>query len=217
MNGPRLKVNARPRAKAQQPNHFLSMRLKGEELEKNFRAFYGQTAERYPKLRPFLIDPATMHLTMFVMHLPNDRVERAGELLKSAKPLLDSHFQSRAPDIHLTGASTFGNRVVYATPSPLRDLEILNNLQKELQIRFRDDGINLVGNRPQWTPHCTLMKIRPAPGNAGGSIPAKSWSGYKDFVWGSASIAGIDLCSMRDEKEADGYDRCVAHVPFVSD
>ncbi|KAJ3158769.1 A-kinase anchor protein 7 isoforms alpha and beta [Geranomyces michiganensis] len=183
MNRPRVQVKARPRAKAQQPNYFLSLRLRGEELEKNFRAFYEQTAERYPTLRPFLISPAT----------------------------------GRAPDIHLKGASTFGNRVVYATPSPLRDLETLNNLREALQTRFKADGINLVGNRPQWTPHCTLMKTRFAPGNGGASIPAESWFDYKDFEWGSSSIAEIELCSMRDEKEPDGYYHCVAHVPFAPD
>ncbi|KAI8815972.1 kinase A anchor protein [Fimicolochytrium jonesii] len=216
MSGPGKDHRAR-RVKRLQPNYFLSLRLQGMELEKNFCSFYKRTAEQFAGLQSFLINPATMHLTMFVMHLPKDHIESAVDLLKDARSLLDDSLQGRAPTIHLAGASTFGNRVVYATPSPSHDLETLADLQRALQDRFRDAGIILVGNKPQWTPHCTLMKMRGGSGNAGASIPPESWSAYKDFTWGNASIAGIDLCSMLHQKEADGYYKRVAHIPFVPD
>ncbi|KAI9091900.1 kinase A anchor protein [Phlyctochytrium arcticum] len=192
----------RPR-RPQRPNHFLSLRLDDSKLQAELKAFYQYVHITHPNSRPFLIAPEQSHITLLLMHLDSqasidtaiDSLESAGKALESLIPPL--------PELTFRGVGTFSNgRVIYSKPVEDGGMRTLRSVVEVLTRTYAHAGCNLVGNRPYWNPHCTLMKSQDVET---ASIDAGVWEPFMDHAWGTSVVDKIELCSMLAPKAADGY------------
>ncbi|OZJ06407.1 hypothetical protein BZG36_00661 [Bifiguratus adelaidae] len=209
------------------PNYFLSVRLEG--LASRTVAFREHVNTRFPQFAPLLNDSSTYHLTLCVMHLPDDiAIDAARHKLRLSHKLLQEYYPDKTPQLEFKGIGTFSEgRVVYVPPvvnaTTERFLDFVRAIRK----------VNLAGVQPLPTAHdngeediqlhATLMKIKGRfyvkstdRRTVCKVIPSNVWQDFIDYDFGEYSLKTIELCSMLDPKEADGYYRSLESIDFDS-
>lgn len=106
-----------------------------------------------------IVNVATSHLTLLVMHLANDEeIEKATDLLRNSFII----FQEKFSDIHLaleiSGLGHFNNQVLYAKVKEGKDLDLLTELAQDIHRRYREAEMNLSGSK-DFKPHLTIGKM----------------------------------------------------------
>ncbi|KND01981.1 uncharacterized protein SPPG_02488 [Spizellomyces punctatus DAOM BR117] len=196
----------------ERPNFFLSMRLNDPDIQGHFHHFYEHMHTQHPILKPCLIPPQQMHLTLLVMHLDDTTKDEAIKCFNSSREIVQNYFNGRRPSLHFRGTGSFGSRVVFATPEQNADLDMVREMAAALKQHFTDWGISLPGNKEAFVPHCTLMKIKDSRKLK--FIPKEAWKEFKEVDWGSSIVANLELSSMIAKKDPDGYYKAIATLPF---
>lgn len=146
------------------------------------------------------------------MHLDDSTKETAIKCFDEARPIIDRRFLFGGPRLSFKGIGTFGSRVVFAEPECGEDLSKIAELAHELKGHFASSQISLPGNKEKFFPHCTLMKVKNH--RIVKALPSESWAGFRQCDWGTATLASVDLCSMLDKKDSDGYYRSLLKHSF---
>ncbi|TPX64022.1 hypothetical protein SpCBS45565_g06204 [Spizellomyces sp. 'palustris'] len=196
----------------QRPNFFLSMRLNDPDIQSRFHHFYDYMHTQHPILKPCLIPPQQMHLTLLVIHLDDTTKDEGINCFNNSREIVQDFFKDRRPSLRFRGTGSFGSRVVFATPEQNADLVVVREMAATLRQHFTDWGIPLPGNKEAFVPHCTLMKIKDSRKLK--FIPKEAWKEFKELDWGSSIVANLELSSMTAKKDPDGYYKAIASLPF---
>lgn len=195
----------------QRPNYFLGFRVTSSEIHSNVLQVQETIRLEFPRLRKCLIDPATLHITLFVLHLTPDQLSTATQVFRNAL------VQVEPLTVDFEGLKTFGKvNVLYIN---VKCINRLKQLAKHLFTQFNQAGL-VNGSLSKFQPHLTVLKTSKDP-----SISRKDRvqvamydyllkeTPFRDFSFGQQRVEAIELLSMR-EKEQDGYYTCIDRIPL---
>eukprot|EP00741_Cyanophora_paradoxa_P009255 tig00001490_g8965.t1 len=160
-----LDVKEAPRKPAPppRPTHFLSLRLTSPAVISEIERVQKAMLEAAPPISTHLINPTSMHFTLFVMTLSpaelavakalleeSDEVRRAAEAFAAA---------ARATALRMKGIGSFGGgRVVWCGLEASAARAALEAFAAAVHGCFA--GAGLAPARLDFVPHCTLAKVR---------------------------------------------------------
>ncbi|KAL7921544.1 kinase A anchor protein [Trichoderma austrokoningii] len=212
------------------PTHFLCIPLAGMQLAASLASFRADVTSPMsfglPKdaVRPL----GTLHLTLGVMSLNKDGVEKAVDILQGLKlrEILAESRLSGQPNSSSLSLTIRGLRsmqpaakatVLYAPPSDREG--ILYDFCRRLQKPFQDSGLMIDENRPLLL-HATIVNtIYVKNGGARGKRrekltidPEPILSRYDDYVWvEDVPVTRVALCRM-GAKPIEGTDDAAYEV-----
>ncbi|KAI9559913.1 hypothetical protein GHT06_013920 [Daphnia sinensis] len=201
---PKIKT---PRAAA--PNHFFAVRISDCQIVQAVHNVHSTILEQEPVLKKALVPPSTLHITLAVAHLSTtEDVVKANQVLQESVRLFSARLPNSQLDIHLAQMGHFNNKVIYARIKEESDgAEHLNHLWKSLRDGCQTAGISLIdGDR--FTPHVTLLKMSKDPRLRRKGIKAVASHLYEkhvDCVFGRQVVESVQLLSMTDPKDDEGY------------
>ena len=62
-------------------NYFIAIRV-SDRIRDKVETVQKEVVSRYDSLKPFLTPPKTLHLSLFVMHLEDEQIDKAKEILR---------------------------------------------------------------------------------------------------------------------------------------
>lgn len=138
-----------------------------------------------------------------------DEVTTAKNILKSVQPVLISILPP-SHKLRFSGLGQFHNRILYASVEP--DVR-LSKLVQVLNYKFTKAGISLEGNRSEFVPHVTIMKVTSKDFTNQENIQKKlSTLVATDHKIGEQSVPSIVLFSRILPKDIDGAHHKVSTV-----
>ncbi|XP_057365295.1 A-kinase anchor protein 7-like [Daphnia carinata] len=197
------------RPKAPAPNHFFAVRISDCQIVQTVNNVHNTILEQEPRLKTALVSPSTLHITLAVAHLStSEDVVKANQVLQESVGLFSARLPNSQLDIDLAQMGHFNNKVIYARIKEESDgAEYLNHLWKSLRDGCQTAGISLIdGDR--FTPHVTLLKISKDPRLRRKGIKAVASHLYEkhvDCVFGRQVVESVQLLSMTDPKDDEGY------------
>ncbi|KAH6877265.1 kinase A anchor protein [Thelonectria olida] len=199
------------------PTHFLCIPLVGAELVRNLASFKHEATSQWGfRVPPAAVrPPGTMHLTLGVMTLQEDGVQKATDLLQSLslKDILaqtSNNAVESTLSISLKGLSAMqdagSTSVLYAPPVDA-DGRLMRFCQA-IKTSFTDAGLMAVENRPLLL-HATVVNTVYVPQTRKRGRPREKIKldardmveQYADFVWmEDMPVEKVTLCKMGARK-----------------
>lgn len=196
------------------PNFFLGFQVNNVDIHKKVKRLQEEVIKRNTLLQPALVNISTLHITLAVTHLQN---EKDIKILKDKlnvwagrdKPLLFNE----PVVLNFTGINSFNNVVAYVDIERDHNYQKLCNISKNLNDLLASAGL-MTEHRP-FSPHLTILKL---------SRDYKLLRSKKKFVndfefmkecvdhFGKQEICQIQLLSMDDEKDESGYYKCFHQI-----
>ncbi|CAD5113879.1 DgyrCDS3042 [Dimorphilus gyrociliatus] len=188
------------------PTHFLAVQINNQEIIQKLANIQNEIKQKLPVLEKVMVLPSKSHVTLFVMHLPNENdIEKAKEVLSSFEKFPES-LQFTVQNIN-----NFGKNVVFADINKDNDdFNKLKTLRNDLKNHFEENGLNVSGKQ-EFQPHLTIMKISKAAKKYQKKlkykIPEESWIKYKEdeINFGVERVDTIQLNSMSGTNEDGTY------------
>ena len=149
------------------PNFFIGVRLAGIEAEVNELQY--SIKEKYEVITESPIDVSKcltsskkMHLTAFVLSLPEERLNDAVDLLQRFQERINDMFNIETSVISLDRVCLIKDKVIYISPNQDHNISKLKELLNEMYLSFYNEGF-LLDHRPtewihNWLPHATIAK-----------------------------------------------------------
>lgn len=216
------------------PTHFLSIQLSHGQLSRNLGRFRREVTSANGLAIPddAIRPPGTLHLTLGVMNLNAERLQRAIDLLNSLKPRvilqeLRAAKNKSAPgngsgqtglSVALRGLNSMSppsnTSVLYAPPTDPEG--ILYSYCEQLRKPFRESGL-IEDDRPLLL-HATIVNTIYVKGRGGVRrkerlmLDARDlMSQYDDYVWAEdMPITSLAICKM-GARRIEGSDRDEAY------
>ncbi|GMH35241.1 hypothetical protein BSKO_03109 [Bryopsis sp. KO-2023] len=153
------------KSKTLRPTHFLSLQVsQSEQVTESIKKIHQSMVAKYPGLQPALVDPASAHLTLMVMHLDTDNmhyrsplIEDGVQFLEEAIPTLEAESLLGPLNLSLKGLSNFNDRVLYLDVEPGKDLDRVASMAKTLSEHFAVRGVPNSGE--SFVSHITVAKL----------------------------------------------------------
>lgn len=206
----------------EQANYFIAIFVSDRHIRSKVETVQNEVVSRDEKLRPFLSPPEILHLTLFVMHLEEDKqIENAKKILEQCRTVLPSgpftikfkglgYFTytpdpsdptKKVPKVLFVKPGEKGNERLYAVQAVVKDT-------------FTKQGIPSADPR-EWKPHIAIIKLGGKnPGVK--EIPEKSFERCIDWDFGEEQVSSLCLCKMGMKRDEDGLYRytCVKKIDF---
>lgn len=146
-----------PKPKEPRPDHFLALQLSHHpDVTSSLSLIQSSIATHSPHLEPSFIDPASAHITLGVLSLPDDpSKEAATAALHGAASA--AGLSGPCP-VTLQGLGHFRNEVLYLEVSEGGNRDVLDNLVGAVRGHFRDQNLLLQADR-DFVPHVTVAKL----------------------------------------------------------
>lgn len=192
------------------PNYFVAVRVSNPAIHKSVKLIQDSVVNFYKLLQPALIPISSLHITLMVMHLQAEEVEKAVEVLKSC----ESDFRDLFDDtlsMTFNDLAHFRNEVLFGKMNNEEELEKLKLLATVVRNNYEKNGFSSTDDRP-FTPHLTIMKLSRMQYKRKKKvkkIPPESYSSWLDCELGKETVSEVLLCSMIHEADEEGFYHCV--------
>eukprot|EP00210_Caulerpa_lentillifera_P007712 g7362.t2 len=159
--------------KRPRPNYFLSLPLAHyTSLTSHIELIQNKIKEHDPTLEQTLVDPASAHLTLFVLAL-DDKNEESDEMpslqsaiecMESSVAQLESQDLLKPFNLQFKGLGHFQHRVVFLKLADTEEVSILQRLYSSMHQHFSENGILLAPEtasneeEDSFSPHLTIAK-----------------------------------------------------------
>ena len=201
------------------PNFFLGLQVSNTEIHKNVKNLQEKIIHRNPKLHSALVNVSTLHITLAVTHLAN---QKEIQLLKEN---LDTWAQNNKNlyfiepiVLNFSGVNCFNKSVAYVNIQKNKDYEKICNLSKDLNLILSDLGFST--DQKSFTPHLTFLKL-----SKDYKLLRSKKKFLKDFefaeecidFFGKEQIRKLQLLSMDEPKNENGYYKCLHEIKLSDD
>ncbi|KAM6964880.1 A-kinase anchor protein 7 [Aplochiton taeniatus] len=192
----------------QRPNYFVSLPITNTKITEAVSELQEAVLQKEPRLAKAMIPVASLHITLLVTHLANqEQVNLAAHALSQVRPSLVELLGGRDLVLPFAGIGQFRSEVAFVSLTPGTHSETLTQLTEVLRRRFEEQGLSS-GDRQDFKPHLTFMKLSKAPRLRSQGLrrldPAL-WSHSSSSVFGEQAMERLDLCSMMKKKLPNGY------------
>ena len=186
------------------PTHFVCLRVTEEEVKARVKKVTDHVIKLNPQLADGIIKSSSLHVTLCMIQLANDeQIEIAKKVFQSCQ-LQFLSVLPRCFRIEFTGVDNFRERLIYIKVKPLPGL---NKFVSHIIEQFQLAGLKTPGNRDEFTPHITLIKLsRPMQKQLDTKLINPEC--YRPFLTknlGSQMITNVHLCAMHAPAQADGF------------
>ncbi|XP_019614965.1 PREDICTED: uncharacterized protein LOC109462795 [Branchiostoma belcheri] len=214
-NKTRPRKSSKPTS-SNKPNYFVAVRITDPDILRVARDFQKCIFERSPVLDAALAPVEKLHVTLCVLRIDDQtQLDAARRVLRDLKRE-SARLLPPSLVLNFRGVETFHNRVVYAAPEDNANFRALAGRVTSL---LGDAGLNMAGNRDEYIPHLTLLKLSKSMCKEMASCGALSAEGvdptlYDRFVdrqFGAQAVDELHLCSMGSTRH-DGFYQCEASV-----
>eukprot|EP00753_Platysulcus_tardus_P004196 PLAT12525.1.p1 GENE.PLAT12525.1~~PLAT12525.1.p1 ORF type:complete len:815 (-),score=428.74 PLAT12525.1:51-2444(-) len=194
-----------------QPNYFVGLRLRSADLLAAAAEVQASLMTLQPQLQEFFTPIQKLHLTLFVLALPADKLAAASKVMaREGRALVDSFFGKSGPRLGFDAVGHFKSDVVFLKPRETMQLARVVDFAQQLHDAFVQAGLAEEGSVDA-ALHATVLKK-----SAG---PAALWKKLRFRVtddmleplqrdWGVDVVADVQLLAM-SETDEDGYYRAV--------
>lgn len=211
------KDNTKP-PKKRSPNYFIAIRVSNPSIHSTFKIIQDSIITKQPLLQPALIPLGTLHITLMVMHLQNDQLSKAIEVLHNCQ----SDLKKVVEDQHcmtFEGLGHFRNEVVFGKIKNENEVTILQQLAEVLRNGYEKSELDVDIDDKPFKPHLTLMKMSRIPFKKKTKklrkIPDNLYSPWIDCDLDVQHYNEVLLCSMTDAKEKDGFYHSIGSVAIA--
>jgi len=222
-SGHRNRRNQSSTTRRQRPNYFLSVPLAHyDSITSHISKIQDELIKAQPELEGALVDPASAHVTLFVLTLNKSSenqeesevasVDDAVRCLKESVSTLKAQSLLQTFNLRFKGLGTFSNKVLFVEPEMGDGLTTLQRVGESLSEYFFTQG--LLKELPrEYNAHLTVAKTSnlfsrrgPRPTNRNVRIPESSYEMYKEApVQGEFVVDEIQLCQMQGRKHGSYY------------
>jgi len=210
----------RPQRKpSPRPDHFLAFRLAHNVgVATTIATVQSSIVNHSPHLQPALVDPASVHITLGVLCLPDEASLRAASsCLAIAIATATSELGGPPPPVVFEGISHFDNRVLFLDVRQDENSRQFLKFASAVRDYFQAEGLLLQTNKA-FVPHVTIAKTSkiPQPWRPADSrwrstdkqrllIPVESYQDHVEVHVGSVEFGQLELCRMSDRKQGEYY------------
>ncbi|XP_072499432.1 A-kinase anchoring protein 7 isoform X2 [Notamacropus eugenii] len=198
-----------------QPNYFLSIPITNKEITRGIETLQNTIIQQDKRLSKVMSNCGSFHVTLLVMHLPNEEEVNIGiGALLETKALIEEILQGRDLNLPFQGIGNFGNQVGFVKLAEGDHLATLLEIAEAAKRTFQEKGISAGENR-SFKPHLTFMKLSKSPElrrKGVKKIDPKLYEEFVDHKFGEESLYRIDLCSMLKRKQSNGYYHCESSI-----
>ena len=170
-----IKNKKPPKLREPRPDHFLALQLSHHpDVSSALNNIQSSIASHSPHLKPSFIEPASAHLTLGVLSLPDElSKEAATAALRGA--VGSAKLTSPCP-ITLQGLGHFRNEVLYLEVAEGDSRIVLDQLVAAVRGYFIDQNLLLQANR-DFVPHVTIAKLsKMKPWGGGRKTYTRNWN-----------------------------------------
>ncbi|KAI8778255.1 A-kinase anchor protein 7 isoform X1 [Biomphalaria glabrata] len=199
-----------PKSKKKRPNYFVAVQITDPEIHEVAKKVQTAIQSSYDfNIDLAMVGSEKFHITLMVMHLANqEEVERASAALEKCVSTILVKTSGQQVKLQMEGVSAFGGgRVVFAGLKPSHDFDHLHFMSDEVHKNMAEEGIFTTDTRSEFNPHMTLVKFngdRKLLKLGFKKVSAEKYEPFLHQVFGSQSVASLQLCSMNKKRE-DGY------------
>lgn len=199
------------RPKKYRPNYFVAIKISDPQIHQVLNEVQQHMLEQDENLKKSMIQLATLHITLMVMYIGDTETHaKAVKTLENIHQEHNDEFSKNPLVLEFKGLGHFQNRVLYAKLLSDDAYERLSALADSVRKHFAISSIPSTDSKTNFTPHLTIAKIREERQfKKRNRFPRKiNPSLYKDFndqYFGSQKVQSIQLLSMTDPKDEDGY------------
>ncbi|KAK7501229.1 hypothetical protein BaRGS_00007714, partial [Batillaria attramentaria] len=195
------------------PNYFAAIQITNQEIKDGIGEVLASVEKCNKKVKPAFIPLDLLHLTLAVMHLPDEEaVQKAKAALDDYKerhhPIMEESEGDDALTFDVSGISNFRNQVVFAQISEGPALKRLTRIAETIQLCLSEQDITAV-DKNGFKPHITIMKMSKNPNQLRkGGVKKISEDLYKESKsrqFGLQTVATIQLCAMTKPKKDNYY------------
>jgi 2'-5' RNA ligase len=178
-----------PRLREPRPDHFLALRMShSPSVTATLAAIHTSITQHSPSLAPSIVDPASAHITVGVLNLPDVAAREA------AAAALRGAAAAAAMDgpcaLTLRGLGNFKNEVVWlGVGADGGGDAALAALAATIRGTFREAGLLLQADR-EFTPHVTVAKLSKMQSWGGGGARG-NWKRHRGQGRGRGSTSGL--------------------------
>jgi len=192
---------------------FFSFRIANPDFVQNAILLQNELLNASPSIEPLLIPPEHFHITLFVLRITTqDQLHAVQEILNDCHEIVRDTFleyvQAGKPignfmNVQFKEIGNFGSNVLYISPTSGESHDIpeeMRTIRDKIHLMVLPTG--LITDSRDWTPHCTIAKVARSKGS---SIDVDAVTPFRDWDFGYNKFENIELLSMQDAKEIDGY------------
>lgn len=186
------------------PTHFICIHVSNEEVKSCVGKVTQHITQLNPQLAEGIINIPALHVTLCMLRLTDEaQIETAKRVLESCRLQFISVLP-RCVKLSFTGVDNFRERLIYVKVKPL---PALTKFVSHLIEQFQQAGIKTPGNRDEYTPHITIVKLsRPMQRELNSQfINPACYKPYLNKQLGSQPVTGIHLCAMHAPAQPDGF------------
>ena len=208
---------------AKKPNYFIAIRISDRGIHSNVEKVQNEVVSYDKRLKPFRIPLEALHLTLFVMHLEDERqIEKAKEILQQCKTTLRKSVLASGPfKFKFKGLDYFPPekrsdpqkqlrdppkrvpKILYVKPAEEEGNTRLYDMANVVRNTFTEKGIPSADPR-EWIPHIAVIKLRRNDSKVS-EIPEESFKASKVMDFGEEQISSLYLCPNGEKKAPDGF------------
>ncbi|KAL4649100.1 A-kinase anchor protein 7 [Arapaima gigas] len=197
------------------PNYFVSIPITNPKITECIKSVQDLVVQKDHRLSRALVSVGSLHITLLVTYLGSEEeVSIAACAVAQMKPVLQDLLQGRALVLPFAGIGHFRNEVAFAQLAEGEHEQTLAEITEAVRKAFEEKGI-LCGDRKEFKPHLTFMKLSKAPRLRSQGVRKLDPGLYADFAehrFGDETVSRLDLCSMLKKKGPDGYFHCETSV-----
>ncbi|CAK4688043.1 unnamed protein product [Aphanomyces euteiches] len=192
------------------PNAFLCIRITSPEVVAACVAVQESIVARDPRLRAALLPSQKLHCTLRMLRLASVQdLTVARRVLQESQGLL--HRCLSSVQLHLSGVSNFGNRVIHAEVN----CPALSEIVALLHRRLAAVGVGLIGNHDPFQAHVTLCKLSRDLSKRIQTIDRASYADVATQSLGVQRIEAIEFCAVGPQLDSDRfYSRLAPSLPI---
>ena len=207
------------KARMPEPNYFVAIRLSDPRIHSRVQTVQDTVVSHDKRLEAALVPLETLHLTLYVIHLKNEQIEKAKTILRQCRTeILKKVLPSGAFTLKFKGLDYFRDgwqpqSVLFVKPV---EEDVIKKLNAVVRDTFTRQGIPSTDTR-KFHPHVTVINLSKAPNlkkEGISKIPEESFSTCRDLDFGQEQLSSLHLCSMGPEMAPDGFYNCVAKIDF---
>lgn len=219
--------------KEPKPTHFLALQLSQHDtVTTAISSIQSSITSHSSHLAPSLVDPATAHLTLGVLHLPENTdngdngegdEDHLSTILQATLQRAVSRMGLTFPlPVQLHGVGNFRNSVVFLKVSE-RAHEDVVRVAQAARTEFKESGLLVQAHR-QFQPHVTCAKLSKMLEYGGGSvsrsgsegwrnddagpatsIPPESYQQHRDITTDVVCVSELQVCAMQQRQPGEYY------------
>ncbi|XP_042875064.1 A-kinase anchor protein 7-like [Penaeus japonicus] len=209
--------NGKIQRKSPRPNYFVGIQVSDCEIHRAVVRIQEAVVAFDPLLYQTLIDVASSHITLLVMHIDSDAtLSIASSALETCWDILKEDIGKRPIKMTFSGIGSFSDRVIYAKLREDEHYLRLLRLAKDVRRVFSRASVCLPDDKPM-QPHLTIAKMSKA-GQKVADFPRKidpvAYYSLKGIHLGCQAVSGLQLLSMTKPKDKERYYYCAKEIIF---